>query len=311
MSFNVMLRVTAHNNESPIMRICLLIVFLLLPASAAAQNGVIVYSGQTTIKVSRDLLLSQLPESMRADTAMIEMILADMPQEGISTPMDWTARYSGQKVLLGGGVNMAQMPPDMGPAAPALTPYTGGLQSLARPNPEIYTDYDNGIVISSAHSVMGEPYVITTEVDSTKIMQWIPGSRDSTILGYTVREATSDVSPEQIQNVMDQLSTGMLPFADQAVSVESAEFTAWYAPEIPVPAGPMYFSGLPGAILHVAGQYLMAGSETVIEISADSIQTTLDRPVQPPTGIEISQEDYLELFRVQMGALQKQMENLQ
>ena len=286
------------------MRICLLIVFLLLPASAAAQEGVISYSGQQTIEVSREFLLASIPESMRADTAMIEMLLADLPEEGISMPMNWIARYSGQTVL--GGMDMAQLVPELGPAPPAMTPFTGSPRNLGGSNSESFIDYENRVVISSVPSFMEEPYVITSELDSTMKMDWVLGNRDSTVLGYGVRQATTELSPEQIESVMGQMS-GIMPSADQAPPVESAVITAWYASELPGPAGPMSMSGLPGAILHLVGRLSMAGTQVVMEFSADSIETTLDRPVQPPSGMPISQEDYLELMRVRMEAMQKQI----
>ena len=294
------------------MRICLLIVFLLLPASAAAQEGVIFYSGQQTTKVSRDLIIASLPESMRADTAMIEMVLADLPKEGVTTPLNWIARYSGQKVL--GSMDfaqLAQLPSGAaGSAPPAMTPFTGSPESLGSTNTEIYTDFANRVVISSAPSFMEEPYVITAELDSTLLIDWVLGSRDSTILGYSAREATAVPSPEQYEAVMGQMS-GMMPYLDQAPPLESAVFTAWYAPELPVQTGPMSISGLPGAILHVSGQMSMVGNQIVMEMSADSLETTLDRPVQPPSGTPISQEDFIELWRLRMASMQKLFESVQ
>lgn len=287
------------------MRFCLLAAFLLLPSSAAAQEGVIIYSGHQTMQLGRDFLLASIPEALQPDPAMIEALL----EEAITTPLNWEVRFSGPTVL--GGMNMADLIPEIDSASPGMTPFTGGMQSLGSMNFETYIDYESGAVISSLPSFMEEPYLVTQELDSTMIMDWELGSRDSTIMGYTVRMAKAESSPAQIEAAMSQIASGAIPRGDMMPQMESGVFTAWYTPEIPTPAGPMMIGGLPGAVLYLVGEISMEGSSVVLEVSAESVETTLDKPVQPPSGTPISQEDYTEMMRLRMDMLFKQMQDMQ
>ena len=70
--------------------------------------------------------------------------------------------------------------------------------------------------------------------------------------------------------------------------VDSAVVEAWFTPEIPIPAGPGLYGGLPGLILMVTNP---ASGEVY---AADSLTTGIpSRAIEPPTrGLEVSDNRY-------------------
>lgn len=291
------------------MRTCLLIALLVLAPNALAQEGAIEYEGSQTVQFSREFLLANIPENMAADSAMVEAMLANMPADGITMPMNWSTRFSGQTVT--GGTNLADMMPGLGGGgAPAMTPFSGGMEQMMSATTETYIDYENGIVITAAPSFMEEPYIITQDLDSLLLPEWELIDQDSTLKGFAVRRADTDFSSAALEKIMGGLSAaGMGGGGD--MEMESAGFTAWYAPELASPAGPLSVGGLPGVVLHLRGEMSMQGATIVMEVSADSITTELDSPVVPPAGMPIEAEDYMEIMKLRMEMMQQQMRSNQ
>lgn len=289
------------------MRTCLLVTLLVLAPSSFAQEGAIEYQGSQTIQFSREFLLANLPEEMAADSAMVEAMLANMPADGVTMPMNWSTRFSGQTVT--GGTNLADMMPGLGGGgAPAMTPFSGGMEQMISATTESFIDYENGIVVSAAPSFMEEPYIITQDLDSLLLPEWELVDQDSTLKGFAVRRAVTDLSPAALENMMSGMSAAGMGGGMEA---ESARFEVWYTPDLPSPAGPMSLGGLPGVVLHMRGEVSMQGSSIVMELSADSITTTLDSPVAPPSGMPIEAEDYMEIMKLRMEMMQQQMQGNQ
>ena len=105
-------------------RFCLL-TLVFLAANVYAQEGMIRYAGTQTTKMDFDALMANAPAGMELDSSMVEMILAQMPEEGFSNPMDWETWFSGKTVLT------KMIVPDFmqsmgGGGAPGITPFSGG-----------------------------------------------------------------------------------------------------------------------------------------------------------------------------------------
>ena len=289
------------------MRICLLITFLLLPSSAAAQKGVITYSGKHTIEVSRDLLIKSLPEAMRADTAMIEMVLADLPKEAISMQLSWTTRYSDYAIL--GAFNPAELIPRVDANDPDPVPMASAI--LGNQGMETFIDYEGGTVVTAVpHFFRQERYLLTEELDSTRILNWSLNDRDSTILGYSVLRAEARMNAAQMHAFTGPIPDGLVPGWGTKPSFTSGMFIAWYAPDVPALAGPWNIGGLPGAMLHLIADISLEGGSLAMEFAAENVETTLDKPVQAPTGTPISEEDYQVMIRQEMESLQEQIQNI-
>ena len=121
-----------------------------------------------------------------------------------------------------------------------------------------YVDLDSNTFIES-RKFHRSKYLVKAELPS---VSWQLTSDERTYLDYRVMKATA--------------------------VVDSAVVEAWFTPEIPVPAGPGLYGGLPGLILMVTniarGEVYAAEA---IDLGAPSIQLT------PPTvGREISSDKY-------------------
>ena len=282
----------------------LLLLVLLLPTGAFAQEGVINYEGQQTIKFSRDFLLATLPEEVVEvlDSAMIEMALAQTLAEDLITPLFWETSFSGQAVV---GRDMAG---SGARGVPAMTPFTGGMDQLSRNvSGEIYIDYETDVVITAVPSTMAEPYIVTEDLGSALIPNWEMMTQDSTILGYPVFRAAAEVDVA----VFDKFMADILPpnmDLGMEIKLDSASMEVWYTPDLTTPAGPfMIGAGLPGAILHARIDASMSGANMKREVSAVEVATTVDNPVGPPTGTEIEQDDLQEITKFRMDMLMRQL----
>ena len=298
------------------MRYIFLIIALFLTSEAAAQEGAIRYTGAQTIKMDVSALMSSLPDGMEADSAMAEMILSQIPAEGIIMPLNFNARFSGQTVVgsfdFSGMFAGMGMGPSLGGGGgrSSMTPFSGALNQMPDLENETYLNYEDGTIIQSVPSFMDEPYIITRSLDEhTYVWEFV--DQDSTIQGYSVLHATTVLSTSQIAAVMASMSPDGMDAGGMDMGDEPALFEAWYAPELPSPVGPMNMGGLPGAILRVSGSINLEGMEVQMSLEADSIATTLDKPVAPPTGTPIEFEAYQELMKLRMEMLQQQIRQRQ
>lgn len=290
------------------MRECLILILLFLVPNAYAQEGIIIYNGHQTMEMSRELLLASLPKGLSADSAMAERILANIPGDGITTPINWETRFSGQKMI--GKMNLADMMPDFGGSGTeAMTPFSGGQFPMGDMNTETYVDFEKGITITSVPFFTGGRYAISQDLDSTLLPEWELINRDSTIMGYDVRLALAEFNVAAVENALSLLPSAI---AGEGVEMEidSQRVEVWYAPALPTPAGPMMLGGLPGAVVYVSGELVLSGARLIWEISASTIDTTLDTPVVPPTGTPIEAEDYMEMMKLHLDTLMQQLQEI-
>ena len=119
----------------------------------------------------------------------------------------------------------------------------------ARADEEIYTNYDQGLRIEK-RDFLGRQFLVTGE---TPEPVWRLTDEQSQFLGYTCRKAVT--------------------------TRDSIEVEAWFTPEIPVPAGPGMWGGLPGLIL------VLNEDEGQRSFVAKEVQfAALETPIVPPTG---------------------------
>ena len=290
----------------------LLLVALFLPAGALAQEGKITYEGQQTVRFSLDGVLASMPEDIVAtmDSSMIEMTLASFPTEGITTPIYWVSRFSGQAVLGKMDVS-AMMPGSVGGGAPAMTPFSADMGQLMNSlGPVIYIDYEAGVVVTAVASGMTEPYIITEDLETVMFLDWEIMAQDSTILGYPVLRAAAELDEDALSKIMSTFSASGMDFG-MNIGLESSKIEVWFSPDLPTPAGPyMIGSELPGAVLHMRVEVNMSGNSVIMEIAAAEISTTLDDPVVPPTGTPIEREDFLEITKQRMDMIMQQIRSM-
>ena len=112
---------------------------------------------------------------------------------------------------------------------------------------------------SESRAINAEIYIVYDEVPS---IPWRLNSEERVYLGLRVMKATA--------------------------VTESSTIEAWFTPQIPIPAGPGLFGGLPGLIL------MVTNPETGEVYAAESLsQDTLARAITPPArGDQVSNEQY-------------------
>ncbi len=257
-------------------------VFFLLFATTSvhAQEGMIRYAGTQTVKMDLDALMANMPGGMDLDSSMVEMIAAQMPEEGVTISMGWDVWFSEKTVLT--KMVLPDFMQGMVDAVdtPGITPFTGGASGVSsNMSQTTYYDYENGSSVQAFPSFMAEPYVVTSELQP---MDWSVTDQDSSILGYSVQRAT--------------------------VGVDTLTAQAWFTPELASPAGPMTFGGLPGVILHLTAEFESRGASMRLEFSADSISTELDTPVIPPAGTPITRENYQAIIEQRFKMMRQQMQ---
>ena len=124
---------------------------------------------------------------------------------------------------------------------------------------EAYVRYEDGMM-AETRDFMTKKFLLT---GTRPAFEWKLTGEQSEFLGYPVQQA-------------------------MAVH-DSSTIEAWFTPEIPVPAGPGPFGGLPGMILSVSvddGQTLYSATEIKLDpVDAAAIKA-------PEDGEEVSSEEY-------------------
>ncbi|WP_420633038.1 GLPGLI family protein [Candidatus Palauibacter sp.] len=136
-------------------------------------------------------------------------------------------------------------------------------QSASRSDQEnmlqAYVDFESG-TISETREFMGRTFLISGERPAYR---WKLGTKQNEFLGYMVQKATT--------------------------VHEGAEIEAWFTPQIPVPAGPGNFGGLPGLILVLSqdrGHMVFSATEIDLTGLGD------DEIVPPRDGEMVTRDEY-------------------
>jgi GLPGLI family protein len=136
---------------------------------------------------------------------------------------------------------------------------------------QAYVSHENG-TIAETREFMGRTFLISGTQPS---YAWKLSGEQSEFLGYMVQKATA---------VQD-----------------SAVIEAWFAPEIPVSAGPGLFSGLPGMILVVSvddGRTVYSATEITLEGLEDGAIRV------PEDGQEVSRDEYEEIVAEKLAEIE-------
>ena len=145
----------------------------------------------------------------------------DLPPEMQNAPIP--REITGRKQLLfDGGVSLMKNLPSDEPAVEEGESGQGVFRIRMmgnRQDEEIYTDYDQGTRIEQ-RDFLGRKFLVSGEAPEPV---WRLTDEQSEFLGYACRKALT--------------------------TRDSLEVEAWFTPEIPVPAGPGQYGGLPGLIL--------------------------------------------------------------
>jgi len=239
------------------MKKLLTLLLLLLPAAASAQQqGVILFDRQVQYGF-------EVPEDLKNRPELKDMLDAMPP-----------ANYSSLLLLFNESASLMTPAPkseEEEVGAPMSDRAVGlamrlKMGSTSRSDQEVllesYVRYEDGMM-AETRDFMTRKFLIT---GTQPAFAWKLTGEQSEFLGYTVQKATA---------VQD-----------------SSVLEAWFTPEIPVPAGPGPYGGLPGMILSVSvndGQTLYSATEVKLDpVDADAIKA-------PEDGDEVSHEEYEEI----------------
>lgn len=142
------------------------------------------------------------------------------------------------------------------------------------PENTFYTDIEDGSSINS-REFFGRLFLISGD---TEKHPWKLTGKQKKVLEYVCQQAV---------------------FEDEERKVE-----AWFAPQIPVSAGPNEYNGLPGMVLEVS---IDDGDRTII--AAKVIEKTVDEKdiEKPKKGKSISREDFNEMEEKKMKEMEEEM----
>lgn len=223
-------------------------LLLLLPLSAAAQQGTVLYDETVKMEV-------QLPPEMKH-------MEKDFPTER-------TVRR--QLLFDGGTALMTTLPEEK--EDEQLEAESGGMRIQIRassPDDAVYTDYDAGARVER-REFLGRTFLIKGAPPEPA---WRLTDERSTFLGYTCQKAVA--------------------------TRDSVEVEAWFTPEIPVPAGPGPYGGLPGLILVLTedgGRRSFTAREVSLEALAEGALAA------PDEGREVTREEFDAIVEEKMKEL--------
>jgi len=248
--------------------VCGLVLFL--PAALSAQEGTIAY---------RHSVRMEVPPEIRA---RIEARGGNQGEGGAS-PFD---RVNEVVLIFNSSESlMKPVPPaqrEGGPPVgrPGMGDRRGGMAARLRMSStarrdretivEAHVRYDEGAIVES-REFLGRTFLIE---DERPAFQWRLTGEQAEFLGYIVQKATAQQ--------------------------DSSTIEAWFTPEIPVPAGPASYGGLPGMILVVS----VDEGEIQYNATAVSLTTVADGVIVRPTeGEAVSRERYEEIVAEKLEEL--------
>lgn len=258
----------------------LILLFTIFPSTLFAQEGTVEYSIKYKMGMpSIDAIMANLPPDMPLDSAMIEQAMqqfSNIPEKFHTIPMHM--EFSEYKSF---------MTPDYSSFAPGMDLETGLSQlGMNLPLTLTYTDHREDAMIMSMQIPSfdeSSSYLISQKIEA---IDWVLVDTDSTILSYPVKKAK---------------------FASDTLNA-----VAWYSPEIPTMAGPMFFGGFPGLpLLTKADMGNPQGFSPGINIVALRLEEGLEEPITPPEGILVTPEELLEIASKKFQDLQKELQDRQ
>lgn len=138
--------------------------------------------------------------------------------------------------------------------------------------------------------------------DTLQNHEWTLESETKNIGEYTCFKATMKREIEDVQSGISVNGDKDLSTANQEPKLKEITVTAWYAPQIPVSAGPGNYHGLPGLILEVND-----GTETVICSKIVINPKNAAAIVEPNKGKELTQKAYDEIMDKKLKEMEERM----
>lgn len=155
-----------------------------------------------------------------------------------------------------------------------------------------YHNFESGIRVSE-RELSSKAYLVE---DSIKKLNWKLTDESKTILGQRAFKATAE--RYSVRTMMSMENGAM----SRKEVPDTSRIVAWFAPNIPVPAGPEFQGQLPGLILELDinnGRTVVTAIELSPKVNVASIKA-------PSRGKKISQADFAKEQRKMMDQMQQQ-----
>ncbi len=243
------------------------VALTVLPAAAAAQHGTVYYDQSTATDF-------ELPDEVK-DMEGIEDLLAQFPTHQAQRHLlifDATASLMYEDTAHRDSI-MASFDPmklmeDLGPEkmmeigmAFMNSISTDDMDfAAAMPPKDTYVNFDEG-TYTQERLVLDRTFRVTGELE---LPSWRMSGEERSFLGHRILKATA--------------------------MQDSVDVEAWFTPEIPVPAGPALYGGLPGLILVIS---LDGGKQTYTATKLD-LENALE-VIRPSEGREVTVEEFSQI----------------
>ena len=247
------------------MRYLILSFAFLSPTTLFAQDeGTVEYSMTSEMEFDMETVMASLPEGMELDSAMVAQMAQTFEQmQNQRTTLTVLLHYSGAQAL------MEMVMPELPVSVPNVSPFGSFDNDMGT---SVFSDFEKQTRTAKLLSIgVSVPYVITEKFQK---LDWVLVDVDSTILDHAVKKA-------------------------ELVS-DSLEAVAWYAPGIASTAGPDQFGGLPGLPLSIDAA-VSSPISMKMSFVARSLKEGLEKPVTPPVGISVTQEEYAKIMMEKAG----------
>ena len=156
-----------------------------------------------------------------------------------------------------------------------------------------YTNLETGMRIDQ-RELSSKTYIVE---DSVRKLNWKLTGETKTILGHTAQKATAERYGSRFIMAMEN---GEMKRQQQA---DTTQVTAWFAQDIPVPAGPEFQAQLPGLILELEmnnGRMVYKALEISPKVNANSIK-------QPKGGKHITAAEFNKEREKEMAEMRRNM----
>lgn len=174
--------------------------------------------------------------------------------------------------------------------------FSGGgvtIQVRGGANDITYTDFEKGTRVDQ-REIMEKSFVVA---DTLTKLQWKLSDETKNILNFTARKATATTVNPRSRMTMENGEMKREMISD------TVNVVAWYAPDVPVPAGPNYAGQLPGLILEIN----VNNGQSVTKAIGFSPKVAVNKIKEPKDGKKLTAAEFTKEREKLMEEMRKNM----
>lgn len=197
------------------------------------------------------------------------------------------------ELLFGNHQSLLQMLPNTAEEANSFSGNGNSFRMMRGGDDVVYYNFETGKK-TAQRELESKNYLVE---DTIQKLPWKITDESKVILGYTVQKATAQNISKRMMMTMENGTMTRKEMPDTATII------AWFAPSIPVPAGPQFQGQLPGLILELdanRGRSVYKAIEISPKVNVSSIK-------EPKGGKRMAQADFEKENQKVMEAFRKRM----